>query len=241
MELYNYVTKSYSDIKQDAELICNNLAPLLGSRIGNIKWAPKTAFNVCNALDISGLKCTNISDEYVSDGVLVHRFDSSVTKKTGDIKQLVSDFDKSILDEYYVAVIPSSSIPRDASLSKKFQLASRISSFTDSTIFDASYGSEAIQNLPICRNVGHILIASFVIKYFLMLYYTDSSELDTNEVNTKIVNRIIDNIDYVKYVLSNSEIKELRYKQSANFLSQQLTTLRKNLQMIKYYVLDYIE
>ena len=74
-----------------------------------------------------------------------------------------------------------------------------------------------------------------------MLYYTNSDELDTNEVNTKIVNRIIDNIDYVKYVLSNSEIKELRYKQSANFLAQQLTTLRKNLQMIKYYVLDYIE
>ena len=169
MELYNYVTKSYSDIKQDAELICNNLAPLLGSRIGNIKWAPKTAFNVCNSLEISGLKCTNVSDGYLSDGVLVYRFDSSVTKKTGEMKQLVSEFDKSILDEYYVAVIPSSSIPMDASLSKKFQLASRISTFTDSTIFDASYGSKSIQNLPICRNVGLILITSFVVKHFLML------------------------------------------------------------------------
>lgn len=237
----NYVTKSYRNIRQDAELICNNLAPLLGSRIGNIKWAPKTALNVCNTLDISGLKCTNVSDDYVSDGVLVYRFDSSVTKKVSEIKQLVSNFDKSILDEYYIAEIPSSLIPRDVSLAKKFQLGSRISTFTDSTIFDASYGSEVIQNLPIYRNVGHILITSFVVKYFLMLYYTNFIELDTTEINTKVVTRIIDNIDYVKYMLTHSEIREFRYKLSANFLAQQLTILRKNLLMIKYYVLDYIE
>ena len=239
--MYNYMTKSYPEIRRDAELICNNLAPLLGNRIGSIKWAPKTAFNVCNSLDISGLKCTNVSDDYLSDEVLVYRFDSGVTKSAKEIEQHVFEFDKSVLDIYYVSVIPSSSIPRDIPLSKRFQLASRISTITDSTIFDASYGSTAIQNLPICRNVGHILLTSFVVRYFLMLYHTSSAELDTNEVNTKIINRIINNIDYVKYVLSVSDIKELKYTQSANFLSQQLTILRKNLFMIKYYVLNYIE
>lgn len=239
--MYNYTTKSYADIKQDTELICDNLAPLLGSRIGDIKWSPKTAFNVCNDLDISGLKCTNVSDECVSDGIITYKFDSSVTKRVGDIKLLVSKFDKSILDEYYISIIPSSSIPRDAELTKKFQLASRISTFTDSTIFDASYGNDSIKNLPLCRNVGHILITSFAVKYSLMVYYNNFDELNTNEVNTKIINRIIENIDYVKYMLSNSNIMEMRYEQSSNFLSQQLTTLRKNLLMIKYYVLDYIE
>lgn len=237
----NYTTKSDFDIKKDAELICNNLAPLLGSRIGSIKWSPKTAFNVCSVLDISGLKCTNVSDEYTPDGVLVYRFDSSVTKGVSEIKQQVSEFDSSVLDAYYVSTIPNSLIPRDISLSKKFQLASRISLFTDSTIFDASYGSKAIQNLPICRNVGHILLTSFVVRYFLAQYHTSLSKLDTNEVNSNTIDRIINNIDYVKYALSTTEIKELKYKQSSNFLAQQLTTLRKNLFMMKYYVLNYIE
>jgi hypothetical protein len=235
------VTKSDSDIKSDAELICNNLAPLLGSRIGDYRWSPKTAFTVCNNLEISGLKCTNVSDDYMSDGVIAYTFDSSVTKSVGDLKQQVHNFDRTILNEYYVSIIPSSSIPRDASLSKKFQLASRLSTFTDSTILDASYNSESIQNLSICRNVGLILLTSFVIKKHLMDFYSSTSELDTNEVNNKVVNIIINNIDYVKYILSNSETNELRFKKSTNFLAQQLTTLKKNMNMIKYYVLNYIE
>lgn len=239
--MYNYTTKSQYDVKNDAELICNNLAPLLGSRIGVEKWAPKTAFSVCDTLDLSGLKCTNVSDEYTSDGAVVYRFDSSITKNTGKIKQLVSEFDKSILDEYYVSVISNSSIPRNLPTSKKLQLASRVSMITDSTIFDASYNSDSIQHIPICRNVGHILLTSFVVKYYLMMYYLGLLELDTNEVNTNVVNRIINNIDYVKYSLSNYGIAELRYKNSPNFLCQQLTTLRKNLCMIKYHILDYIE
>ena len=166
----NYAIKSDSDIKRDAELICNNLAPLLGSRIGGIKWAPKTAYSVCNSIDISGLTCTNVSDEYISDDLFTYKFDSSVTKKTSEIKQLVSESDSNlVLDDYYISVIPSTQIPRDISLSKKFQLASRISTFTDSTVFDASYGSESIQNLPICKNVGHILLSSFAVRYFLVL------------------------------------------------------------------------
>ena len=183
-----------------------------------------------------------MSDEYISDGLFTYKFDSSVTKKTSEIKQLVSESDSNlVLDDYYISVIPSTQIPRDISLSKKFQLASRISTFTDSTVFDASYGSESIQNLPICKNVGLILLSSFAVRYFLVRYYTHASGLNPSEVNTKIINRIIDNIDYVKYALTNFEFKELRYRHSSNFLSQQLTILRKNLLMVKYYVLNFIE
>lgn len=239
--MYNYTTKSIESIKRDAKVICNNLAPLIGCRIGNLKWSPKTAFNVCNNLEISGLKCTNISDDYVTDDVMSYRFDSSVTKHAGEVRNLVKGYNKSILDEYYTSILPVSSIPSDANLSKKFQLTSRISVFTDSTILDASCENKSIQNLAICRNVCHVMLSSFSTRYLLVKYYTSEDELDTAEVNTKNINRIINNIDYIKFMLSRSNINEVRYLNSSNFLCQQLTTLRKNLFMIKYYVLDYVE
>ena len=240
-----YSTKSETKIRNDAKLICNNLAPLLGCKDDDARWSPKVAYKICSSIEVSGTQCSNVPDKSVSTsipGVGCH-FDSSVTVGLNQIRRQVLEFNINILNPYYISTIPASNMPTEYSMAQKMQLAARISVETNSTIFDGITNNSIVSNTQLYYFISHIVLSCFTIRYFLMRYQDEyeSEELNMIEVNSKVIKRLIENIDYVKYSLSEYTNTEIAFKNSTNFISHQLTLLRKNLQMIQYFILDYKE
>jgi len=235
-----YTTRDVKAMKADAKKIAKNMAPLIGCKVGESTWAPFTGVNVCKALSVVGLECSNVSSEVLNTGLIQYKFTSGITVAAADFWRAALAYDPIALSSSYIMYV-NTIIPVGAEISARLKLTADYCIYTDSTIFDTAYKNDAIRLTAVYARICHILLSCFTLRYFLNEYSKDATaELDVIEVNETVINRIIGNIDYVKNILGQDETVEIEYRRSVSYARQHLTTLRKNLMMIPQYILQYI-
>lgn len=235
-----YTTRDLSEIKADAGKISKNLSPLVGCKVGNELWAPFTAVNVCKAINVAGLECSNVSSEFHRDGLVSYKFTSQLTTEAIAFWRKVLEYSTDVLNSSYTMYIQTI-IPRGAEITEKLKLTSEYCIYTDSTIFDAAYGNDRIKLSQSYARICHILLSCYTLRYFLTKYAADpQAALNTMEVNETVIRRTIENINYTKMVLAEDFQVEEKYMRSVSYCRQHLTTLRKNLEMIRPFILQYI-
>lgn len=238
--MMQYITKDSSELKSDAEKLCRNMSPLIGCKTTGIGWSPFTGLQVCSAISVNGLSCSNIPHSTATNGILSYKFTSDITNATASIWRSVTLYDTSVLNTDYVSFV-SNLVKVNSSMADKLKVTAASCKYTDSTIFDAAYKNPKIKLTQSYYNICHILLSCFTLRYYLFEYAKNNVELNTSEVNESVINRIVENIDYVKYILSQEESMLSDYHRSAEYTRQHLTTLRKNLLMIRPNVLVYIK
>lgn len=235
-----YTTRDLTEIKADAGKISKNLSPLVGCKPGNELWAPFTAVNVCKAINVVGLECSNVSSEFQRDGRVEYKFSSQLTTESINLWRKSLAYSKEVLNSSYIMYVQSI-IPVGSEITERLRLTSEYCIYTDSTIFDSAYGNERIKLSQNYARICHILLSCYTLRYFLTKYANDpQAALETLEVNEAVIRRTIENINYVKMLLAQDFQVEEKYTRSVSYCRQHLTALRKNLEMIRPFILQYI-
>jgi len=241
-ELSQFYTKDIADIKNYAAIICQNLAPLLGCSISDQEWSPMVGYKTCKALNIVGTNCSNVSDATAGNNVITYSFAPFVTTGSNEIWRKAIEFNSDVLSSSYNMYI-ANRIPAGSTASEKLQLSAEYSEYSDSTIFESIMGNNKIKVSALFNQICLIMLSSFSIRYYLFGYSMDtddSASLNVTEINSSVIQRIINNIDYVKYILSLDDSLGSDYLKSNDYARGQLTVLRKNLLMISPNVLQYL-
>lgn len=233
-----YTTKDTSAIKNAVDVICRNLAPLLGCKVGGKGWSPFVGYTICSELKVAGTMCSNVSNKMVTNDVLTYKFNSALTTGISKIWSKALEYDPQVLNSSYIMYV-SSKMPVGSQITEKLHLTSKFCRYTDSTLFDAIFDNEQIALTPLYLQIFHIMLSCFAIRYMLFEYVSGVNDLDTTEVNSKVIGIIVENIDYVKFNLGQNKSVASEYSKSYDYVSQHLSTLRKNLMMIEPNILQY--
>lgn len=233
------MAKTTEDVRKDAGIICKNLAPLVGCRFSEIGWAPIVGVNVCKALTVAGTEVSNVASESVTLDRITFQYDAYSSLEMNAIWKKALAYDPSVLNSSYIMYIENR-IPAEDTMQSKLHLTSMYCKYTDSTLYDAiTTGAKSVRLTPHYNQVCHLILAAFCLRYYLFEYSYNGKDLDTIAVSSKLIRKVINNIDYVKYVLSNLESNDVSFVGSQGYLMKQLTFLRMSVQMIEPYVLRY--
>lgn len=237
---FQYYTKSLEELQSTSRVIVENFSELIGCRDESITWSPPVAYNVCNSLNISGLSCSEVASQYYEDntGVLKFSFDSDINSEMKSIWTKVLNFDESVLD---VSNISTSKISTKLSTTNKLKISSNQSTLYNSTIYSSAINNPKVGFTQDLKRIYWILLACYTIRYYLYEFSTGNSDTLSSETFSDVyLTKIIKNIEYEKYSLSEFATTMEDYEFSTDFISEQLSLLLKNCKQLKTYVLSYI-
>lgn len=200
----------------DAQLI-NNLAPLVGTKIGKRNWNPSVAYNVCKNLRLASLVCLDVDKRCLGE----YEFNNRVSIKTYNIHNLALKRSLEIIDKTYIKDVDSSDFDR------RIMLFAMKKDITDSAIFTELYKSKKISKTIWNRYVLFIILDSFSLRLSLYDYLKDKNSYEYGELGSPRLDRLIGNIRFIKYALEKWD-----YKESASLI-QHLNIMLYNVLRIK--------
>lgn len=212
--------------------IISNLSPLVGTKQDNIKRCPSTAYQVCKELRIASLICLDVdADTFLKNGIR-YTFDNKVSIRTYNIHNLAIKKSVAILDTSYVLTAQKISqapynIRSDTSLNDALFLYSLQKKVTDSAIYDALISNKKLTGGKWFKHVLFIILDAFSLRYSLYDYYIQNGEFVYGELGQDRLNRLINNVYYVK-----AKLEDYDYKETVN-VNHHLNTLYYNLLMLR--------
>lgn len=234
---FQYYSKSLEELQAIARVIHNNFSELVGCRQNSKLWSPATGYHICEALQLNGTQCTNVSDAFTEDEYLSYKFVSSVSVESKNLWSSVLNFDKNVLDSNYVS---SLKIAANLPTRNKLEVCVDQSTEYNCPIYEACQNNNQLFYSEDCKRLYLILLSCFSVQYHLYDFAMGrESILNDDAINNTILDVIIQNIQYVKYKLSQMPTSVL-YDYSPEYVQQQLSLLMKNCRQIEAYVLPYI-
>ena len=217
--------------------LIKNLSPLIGCKIDSVRWCPLTAYQVCKNLRIASLVCLDISDDKLVENKIKYIFKNKLTIETYSIYKKVLDLDDSILDTSYIMQVQDK-IDEGTNLSMKDALffCATSSAKNDSAILDCLNDVKELGKQDIYKYILFVILDSYSLRYSLYNYYIAGYELEYGELRQERLDRIINNVNYIKKKLEeyNSDL--------TTDLNHHLATLLYNLCLIRKEVkTEYIE
>ncbi len=238
-----YTIKTEEELRNTANILCDNFAPLIGCKLGKKTWSPPVAYEVCSRLSIKNGMCTNISNNVITkdlnlegqdvdQGYMTYTFDTFIGYDCKSVSDLVLSYSPFILDTWYFNTVDFDMRLSDT---EKFKRTIRTSIVYDSTIFTAAYTNKEIYNSELYPYILSLLLMTYVVRYYLFEYGTEkTSSLNTTVITQAYIDKIINNAQYVKAKLETETQEVGDYEISKDYLRKQLTYLIKNLKQTEY-------
>lgn len=249
---FQYNTKTLEELQDISKIIVNNFAPLVGCRKNSKLWSPPVGFAAATKLNVSGFECTNIAKDSIDMGYieesmeyrspllspLSYSFDTTVTELSKTIWDECRKLSYKFLDSSYFSTLK---LNLSLSSSEKMRLCAMKCKEYNSTIHTAIVGNKQFSYTTYSRQLYLILLQAFTVRYALYDFAVGtSSTIDSAALNKTLVNTIIKNCEYEKYVLSQLNLECYNYDVSPTYIQQQLSLIIKNCKQLKTYVMAYI-
>lgn len=239
MSFQNY-TKTLEELQYISRVICNNFSELVGCEDDIKTWSPVTAYSVCEQLSLVGSACSNVSDQYETDGIiLAYKFKSSINQTMKDIWTKVLNYDTSV---YNLKKLTGVKLNLNLSIENRLKTTIKQSKDYDCSIIEAlSFNTEIVYTEDY-RRLMWILLACYSIRYAIYDFAHGKSDLiDLEVLSGSFLNRVIENLYYEKHALIKFSKENESFSSSSDFISKELSTLLKNCKQLKMYVIRYLE
>lgn len=214
-------------------IITDNLAPLVGCRPDDKRWVPYTGYNVCKSIEIGRLLCLDLSKDKTKVGSIKYEFDNEVSLKTFEIYKAVRDFSPSILNTSYFIEVKGEN-DKTIPLRDLVFMYAHFNRYNDSAIFDIFEKNKELKYMPYYKHVMLILLDAFSLRFTLFEHFTEGHPYDEGELRVERINRLANNIRYVRYRLNKWDANK------TVDLNHHLATLLLNVQLVKYHVVDKV-
>lgn len=249
---FKYYTKTLEELQEICRVIVNNFAPLVGCKQNSKRWSPPVGFAVSTKLSISGFDCTNVSKDsidlgYIEESMkyrsplespLKFEFNTTVSELAKSIWTGCKTLSTDILDTSYFSTLK---LNLALSASEKMRLCAIKCPEYDSTIFTAIQGNKTLSYTVHARQLYLILLQTFAIRYAIYDFAIGvESSINNLTLNQDLINTLIKNCEYEKYVLSQSNLECYDFDVSPTYIQQQLSLIIKNCKQLKTYVMAYI-
>lgn len=213
-------------------IFIENLSPLIGCKLNSKRWSPYTGYNVCKALEIASIICTNVDGDTYKKGHINYVFSNRITVKASKIYELCKKYSPTVLDTSYF-IAERGGIAPQVSLVDLIFIYTHSSGFNDSAIFDIFENQKDLKYCGLHKQVMLILLQSFAIRWVLYEHFIEKKALDRSETDDSVFIRLIENIRYVK-----AKLEEYDSDKTAE-LCHHLATLMLNLSTLKYELEEY--
>lgn len=236
---FKYYTKTIEELQQIAKVIADNFSGVIGCSEDTKNWSPPVAYEICNNLVLAGSNCSNLPDKFEqTDGILSFKFTSVANQPMKDIWKKVVNFDSSIYDLRKLLTVKVNS---NLDIKSKLKVCINQSKDYESSLFEMLRFNEDFIYSEDYKRLCWIVLACFCIRYCIYDFSIGKSEqIDLESINSAFIDKVIENIQYEKYVLSKWET-DGDYVHSPESVSQQLSILMKNCKQIKSFVLAYLK
>ena len=218
--------------------LIKNLSPLIGCKVDSLRWCPTTAHKVCKELRLASLVCLDLQDDEIIRSGIKYTFKNKVTIETYNIYRKVLDFDETILDTSYIVQVQEkiNSTEIGLSINDALFFCATNKGKNDSAIFDGLDELRQLKKNDIYKYILLILLDSYGLRYSLYNHYIYNYDLDYGELRQERLDRLINNVYYVK-----TRLEEYDSNLTTN-INHHLTTLLYNLCLIqKKLKEEYIE
>ena len=220
------------EIRERAELIVKNLAPLVGCKSNEKRWAPRTALEICKNLDIQALICMDIEKNKVLKGPIVYQYDNSVSVRAANIYKYAIAYSPIVLNPSYLIQVQGVD-SRYARPEELLYMQSLSKKYNDSAIMDLLEDKKQLKYAPVYKHLLLLLLECFSVRYALFEFAVDGLELNRGDVETKQLDKLCSNLNYIKMKLEEYDADE------TSELNHHLSNLLLNLRAIKYDVSRY--
>lgn len=249
---FQYNTKTLEELQEISSIIVNNFSPLVGCRKNSKLWSPPVGFAVATKLNISGFECTNLSKDFIDLGFmeesleyrspmlnpLSFSFDTTVTELSKEIWNECKKLSYKFLDSSYFSTIK---LNLALSQSEKMRLCAMNCTEYNSSIYSVITNNRQFSYTDNSRQLCLILLQAFTIRYALYDFSIGvSSTIDSTAINKSLIESVIKNCEYEKYVLSQLDMKCYNFEISPTYIQQQLSLIIKNCKQLKTFVMEYI-
>lgn len=219
------------ELRDKAELIVENLSPLVGTKATGKNWSPHTGVSVCKSFQLAGLSCLDIDNDRIMRGPIQYTFDTSATVRESNLYKLVLEYSPIVLDPSYVIQVQERQ--RLASASELLYFQSIHKDFNDSAIIDIIESEGKLHYMPWKKHVMFVMLQCFALRFALYEFAFDGLNISRADVSKYQINRIINNIRYVRLMLQeyNADL--------TSDLCHHLATLQMNVQAVMYDITRY--
>lgn len=219
------------------EQLIKNLSPLIGAKINSIRWCPSTAYQICKHLRLASLVCLDLDNDTVFKGPIKYEFENKISIETYNIHQKVLEMNPEIMDTSYIIQSQNFlTIPKD--LQNMVTINDALFHYSinkiksDSAIIDSLDRLGTIKQSYLYKYILFILLDSYSLRYALYNYYILGGDLDFAEIRDERINRLINNIYYVKIKLEEMDTNKVVD------LNHHLSTLLYNICLIRKKLKD---
>lgn len=212
--------------------LIKNLSPLVGCKIDSLRWCPSTAYQICKNLRFASLLCLDLdNDKYYKSGIK-YQFENRITISTYNIYNKVLEMDETILDtSYFIENQVFANFPGDVkdtlSINDMLYFYAINKFKNDSAIFDCLESLQEIKQSDIYNYILFILLDSYSLRYELFKHYILGHEIDYGELRQERLERLANNIYYVKDKLEAYDLNK------TTNINNHLTSLLTNVWLIK--------
>lgn len=219
------------------EQLIKNLSPLIGCKIDSIRWCPSTAYQICKHLRLASLVCLDLDNDVVFKGPIKYEFENKISIETYNIHQKVLEMNPEIMDTSYIIQSQNFlTIPKD--LQNMVTINDALFHYSinkiksDSAIIDSLDRLGMIKQSYLYKYILFMLLDSYSLRYALYNYYILGRDLDFAEIRDERINRLINNIYYVKIKLEEMDTNKVVD------LNHHLSTLLYNICLIRKKLKD---
>lgn len=219
-------------IRENAKRICDNLSPLVGTKLSEKEWSPRTSKKATEDLDIAYTLCTNLDEARATRGELEYEFSNKVNIRASNIYKLARAYSSVVVSpNYTLQAQVNRHNPMDAS--ELIYLQSLNPNYNNSAIIDIFEEDKSMKLCPVYKHTMLIVLECFALRWALYEYAVDGLNLKEAEVATRHIDKIANNIEYVKNELEKWD------SQKAINLNHHLTTLLLNVLAVKKDVTSF--
>lgn len=219
------------------EQLIKNLSPLIGAKINSTRWCPSTAYQICKHLRLASLVCLDLDNDVVFKGPIKYEFENKISIETYNIHQKVLEMNPEIMDTSYIIQSQNFlTIPKDlqniVTINDALFHYSINKIKSDSAIIDSLDRLGTIKQSYLYKYILFVLLDSYSLRYALYNYYILGGDLDFSEIRDERINRLINNIYYVKIKLEEMDTNKVVD------LNHHLSTLLYNICLIRKKLKD---
>lgn len=208
------------------ETVIQNLSPLVGSKYDSIRWAPTTGYQTAKALRLASLVCLDVDNDKFHEGPIKHEFSNKLSILTSLIHSKAIELSPSVIDSTYILKTSNSS--GATNLYDALFLYANSKTYNDSAIFDVLKTDSRLKMSKYYRHVLFILLDSFSLRWSLFSLVYLNSEYEYGELGSERLDRLINNIRYVRAKLEDEDVV------ASSYLMHHLQTLLLNVEAAKY-------
>lgn len=208
------------------ETIIENLSPLVGTKFESIRWAPTTGHQISKSLRLASLVCLDIDNDIFYDGPIKYEFSNKISILTSLIHTKAIELSPSVIDTSYV--LTSSNSSGATNLYDALFLYANSKMYNDSAIFDVLKTERRLILSAYYRHVLLILLDAYSLRWSLFSLVYLGSEYEYGELGSGRLDRLINNIRYVRAKLEEEDVV------ASSYLMHHLQTLLLNVEAAKY-------